>query len=224
MSTSDLERRKTIQEMICFRAGTADDRWVIPEIIKVDMYRFAQLAELLRGHRGYVLDCGAHIGAFSLMAAQFLPWLDIRCYEPQPDSSRYLITNTASFPKVTCFRQAVAGSSGEIRLYDANGETGNWTCLERKGRPFELVSGVRLADLIDGSCQLLKLDLEGFEAELLNQLPIAKLKLPTVLVLEEHGFPVDYSRLRDAGLEILFRPYDSPRHSVWHRIMSSAAS
>ena len=218
MNGTDREKRKSIQESIRFRPGTADDKWVIPEIVQVDMYRFARLAERLQGSEGYVLDCGAHIGTFAVMAAHYLPWLEVRCYEPQSESFRLLRDNTAALPQVSCFRQAVAPMAGEIRLYDGNGETGNWTCIERKDRPFELVPAVCFAELIDDDCRLIKLDLEGYEAELLNNLAMEKLRTPRILVLEEHGFPVDYARLRSAGLEILFRPYESPRHSVWHRL------
>lgn len=215
--TTAADLRDQIREQVRFRPNSSDDKWVIPEIIKVDMYRFSELARILEYDQGYVLDCGAHIGAFTLMAVHFLPWLEVRAYEPQPDNFALLMQNTDAYSQVKRFNAAVALNDGKISLYNRTGETGDWTCIAMPNKASEEVAAVRFANLIEAGCQLLKLDLEGYEACLLNTLPEDCLAIPKVLVLEEHGYPVDYERLTRAGFEILFRPYNSPRHSVWRR-------
>lgn len=69
------------------------------------------------------------------------------------------------------------------------------------------------------SCKLpifmLKLDLEGFEADVLARMPLVLLSRISLLVLEEHHRPIDHARLASAGLTLWFQPLGSPRHFVY---------
>src|SRR5689334_23067364 len=55
-----------------------------------DPYRLAAMPRQLRT----VLDVGANVGIFSLLARHFFPYAEIHCYEPDPSILPLLLENT----------------------------------------------------------------------------------------------------------------------------------
>src|SRR5690606_10712192 len=111
---------------------TDDDRWIIPEVIQQDMYCVKdRLAELEPAERSYVIDCGAHIGAFSIMCAKYLKNVEIISFEPNPDSYWYLKRNAKEFGNITALNKAVSVADGVLNLYspDQNDWSGQWTSI-----------------------------------------------------------------------------------------------
>ena len=64
---------------------------------------------------------------------------------------------------------------------------------------------------------LLKLDLEGAEAAILNEMEEGDLLRVGVLVIEEHDRPIDHRRLKRMGFRLDFRPAGRKRHAVYAR-------
>jgi FkbM family methyltransferase len=202
-----------------FRPGTDDDRWVIPELVQQDMYRTKALAEALDGVGGTILDCGAHIGMFAAMLAAQGVRQTIEAFEPEPNNFGLLVKNTAAHPNIIPRRLAVGDRDAERTLYDL-GDTGRWTFVPPGAGNGRAGVQVRTIDLYRrvrdlGSVALLKLDLEGYEAELLNHMPADVLARVHLLLTEEHHLPIDYSRLTQAGFELWFQPYQDSKHRVY---------
>ena len=200
------------------RPNTDDTAWVIPEIIHDDMYNVAALVRSLRRLDGEIFDCGAHIGVFSCMLAAHGVRQPIRAFEPAPDNYRLLALNSARFPTVTPIPKAVGVAAGVRCLFD-QGDTGRWTFTPVRPGPTVNVDVVCLADEIRraGQVALLKLDLEGYEAELLAQLPADVLQRVRILIIEEHHRSIDLGRLRRIGFARWFNPGQSGRHHVLRR-------
>ena len=198
-----------------FRPGTDDDRFVIPELVHQDMYRIRALAEALDGAGGTVLDCGAHIGVFAVTLAAAGVRQPIEAFEPEPANYALLVRNAAAYPTITPRPVAVGVRDEERTLYDG-GETGRWSFTPpnpgpgRRGVPVRVIDLYRhIRDL--GRVALLKLDLEGYEAELLNRMPDDVLARVGLLLTEEHHLPIDHARLAAAGFELWFHPRQDPR-------------
>src|SRR5947209_4774770 len=69
-----------------------------------------------------IVDIGAHTGIFAIYALLHFPASQIRCFEPNPHSFRYLTTNVAASrnPRgvhVAIFELAVSKEAGPILLF-----------------------------------------------------------------------------------------------------------
>lgn len=203
-----------------FRPGTDDDKFVIPELILADMYRMAELAEIVNATGRPVLDCGAHIGAFSCYLADQGATVDIIAYEPICENYALLAANASRYRNVKWFPYAVAPKTGRVALHDGHG-TGRWSAMPDKhhaAEPTIEVDAISFWALL-GSLQpsLVKLDLEGYEAALIDSLDPGDLFGVEVLVLEEHHVEVNRDNIERDGLEVWFHPYDSDAHTVYRR-------
>lgn len=203
-----------------FREGTDDAVWVIPELVREDMYRMPVLTRAMRHADGVVIDCGAHIGVFSCLLAAHGLKNPIHAFEPEPSNYALLTKNSQRFRNITPINKGVGPRQGRLRLYDL-GDTGRWSMVPRQacGRAFIVVEVADIYAYIRdiGHVALLKLDLEGFEAVIVNGMPADVLERIHLLVIEEHHEPVDYERLRNAGFGLWFMPLGNPRHRVYRK-------
>ena len=199
-----------------FRAGTDDARWVIPELVDADMYRMEQLAEAVRGVPGPVLDCGAHIGVFSVLLASRGATQTIHAFEPEPNNYGLLVQNAQPYPNILPVPVAVGPRAEQRKLYRGE-DTGRWSLLPTRFQDGLLVRVIDLYRLMSDLEQvaLLKLDLEGYEAEILNHMPTAILSKVNILIVEEHHLPIDHARIEQAGFSCWFQPLGHPRHRVY---------
>lgn len=127
-----------------------------------------------RGAPKIVVDVGANIGVFSLLAAHRWPEAQIFAYEPAPDNFAWLDRNlrTCRARRITCYPLAVAGTPGNSRFY-LKAESG-WHSLYQDGAESSItVQAVTLETVLacTGARRIdfLKLDCEGAEYEILSE-------------------------------------------------------
>lgn len=128
------------------------------------------------------LDCGANVGLFTTRMAQ--SGATVYAFEPNPDAYRKLAEVTASYPNVLLHQAAVTTKPGEVELYlhkYADDDPQYWSSGSsllaeksnvRKDNALK-VEGIHLAAFIKGLGQpvkLMKMDIEGAEVGVLNQL------------------------------------------------------
>jgi len=208
---------------ISYRKDTDDDRWVIPEVMDQDMYRVrSRLAELEPNEPNYVIDCGAHIGAFSIMCAQYLKNSEVIAFEPNPDSFQYLNENAKLFGRINALNKAVALTEGTLNLYspDQSDWSGRWTSIPNTNK-YLTVESVNLFDFIshlDKKVFILKLDIEGYEELLLNSAQETDLQNIQIIIVETHTDHFNHQKLLDYGYHILYNPHiSSARQFVYLR-------
>ncbi|MGY3051899.1 FkbM family methyltransferase [Pedobacter sp. UYEF25] len=198
-------------DAIAYRKNTDDDQWVIPEVIDQDMYRIrTSLMHLEPAAKSYVIDCGAHIGAFSIMCATYFKRVEIISFEPNPDSYKYLRENARTFGKITALNKAVSITDEKLNLYapDQNEWSGRWTTLPNQNR-FFTVNAVGLFSFIkrlDHNVFILKLDIEGYEEFLFEASSRQDLEKIQTIIVETHTADFNHQKLRDFGYELLFNP------------------
>lgn len=141
-----------------------------------------------------VVDCGSHIGLFSLVAGLKYPSAALIAYEPEPENFRVLQKQLRRFgERVTVVNAAVSDHDGEAEFIVFQSNCGHLT--EGHHAPVAVADAKRLCvptiDLAaetekwQGHKLLLKIDIEGTEACVVPRL-IRKLPPQTALFIELH--------------------------------------
>ncbi len=160
------------------------------EIFLEQNYLIAPTNEKLR-----IIDCGSNIG-MSVAYFKFLaPNSVVTSFEPNPHTfevlKRNLERNTFS---VELYNAGVAGEAGEMTIYtdseDVSSQSASATKhLTNKERPLEAlqVKMLTLSSFINEQIDVVKLDIEGAEGEVLDELAAnGKLSLIKKLFIEYH--------------------------------------
>ena len=161
-----------------------------------------------------VIDVGAHIGSFSILAATMAR--RVLAFEPEPSNYRMLKKNRDlnRLENLSLFEMAVSGSDGHqaLSVYEAS-STGNHSlyAMGSKRVVERDVETISLREIMkrEGLPQVdfLKLDCEGAEHDILRKMsPETAAKIRCV-AMETHRVPTDFSidipsRLQELGFEV----------------------
>ncbi len=134
-----------------------------------------------------IVDGGGHIGMAALYLADQYSSARIISIEPHPENFRLLQENTKPVPRIECRQACLADNSNDTIYMSQDGPSWAFTVNhEGLGAP---VSTVAIAELLAetsvGRIDLLKLDIEGAEAEVLADAPW--LADTRCIVAELHG-------------------------------------
>ena len=179
------------------------------EIFFKETYYLTPTQESIR-----VIDCGANIGVSLLYIKIRAPHARVLCFEPNPAARAVLeknITENNWKKDVQVFPYALGKEKGtaEFCVENANatssgGSFANY--LEKKGRVLTTYTVVvdTLSQYIDSAIDLLKIDIEGPEFDVLEEL-IAQKKLQSVsrIQLEYHYIPGFFTRPLSEMLALL---------------------
>lgn len=142
-----------------------------------------------------VIDVGANIGTFSLVAARAARRGRVFAFEPNPDNYGLLLGNIRRnrMRNIVPTPAAVGGVSGQAKLY-CSSQGGFHSLLEDRiedAQRYEVVASVSLKEIFDAHeierCDFLKLDCEGAEYEILYGLPDAYFSRIRRIAMEYHG-------------------------------------
>ncbi len=145
-----------------------------------------------------VIDVGGNIGSFALYAASKARHGRIVSLEPILDNFRLLVRNVRQnrFENIITKRAALVARRAPVRVYlSTYGEGGHSVRpdLAQQSRDYEEVDGITLEDVMEDfqlpHCDFLKLDCEGAEFEILQQINPAVCHRVKKLVVEYHTFP-----------------------------------
>ncbi len=170
-----------------------------------------------------IVDAGANIGAFSLLAARDAPGARIVALEPFPSTRARLeetVRRNALEGRVACRPWALGRADAPRHMDDADGIAGHSRSLATEGSPTQgvLVEAITLATLWEREgldrVDLLKIDIEGSEYELIAETPSEILRRSDRIVIEYHpggSKAALFSSLRSAGFELV---RDLTRHAT----------
>ncbi len=165
-----------------------------------------------------IIEIGANVGLFTLYFSKRLmkkgPNAHIFAFEPSVEAYRRLRENLAlnSAENVTTVNAAIGPKSGFARFYEPRGNLTNGSLIETFASYFDetpltywivTLDGASLFELIkDAKRVLIKIDVEGFEAEVLRSLAaVIEQKRPDILIEVLPGFEdainaaIDFSAL-----------------------------
>jgi len=161
-----------------------------------------------------VVDVGAHIGSFSLMAARRAD--RVFAYEPEPMNFQMLKKNVElnHLKNLTIFEMAVCGSSGyqDICAY-VGGSTGSHSLYKKDSNPMikKRVQTISIEDIIEkedlSRIDFLKLDCEGAEHDIFRKMGLDTATQIRSIAMEAHRVPPEISidipaRLKELGFEV----------------------
>src|SRR5712692_4506076 len=182
------------------------DRLIVHEVLRKIAYPVP--------HRGQtILDLGAHIGTFSLLAAR--AGARVLAFEPDASNFVLLTENVSAYSTVEAVPLAVAGTSGRRTLRrQSRCTTSGWSLCEREGDS-QCIDCISLPEIWEqwhlDQIDLLKLNVEGAEYEIIRELPISLLQNVKRVFLEFHDFhffnvSATTEKLHRAGYQVTTRP------------------
>lgn len=160
--------------------------------------------------RPTIIDCGGNIGMSVIRFKQQFPAAMVAAFEADPDVAAILEYNVRQLKlkDVQVISAAVSDSIGTIRFEPDNSNGGH---VGADGTL--LVTAVRLSDMLTTPVDILKLDIEGSEFEVIEDLYVTgKLSLIQNILLEVHIMPtmmqhlaVLLNRLNKSGFTVAIR-------------------
>ncbi len=104
---------------------------VIDEVVTRDMYGMKAYAQWHK-EPSLILDIGAHIGTFTVLAKELWPNVRIIAFEPNPSSFQLFVANTRDFFGVTRVNGAISyGVRPDLVYVDSLKSTGSGFVIER---------------------------------------------------------------------------------------------
>ena len=141
-----------------------------------------------------VVDCGGHIGLFSLLAASTYQHAAVTVYEPEPENLKVLRRQLERFGlRIKIVEAAVSDKEGlsGFRVFESNSGHLN-AADDPKALATERQLTVKTIDLTEhaqswqGKKLLVKMDIEGAEAQVIPRL-LDRFPRDTAMFLEMHG-------------------------------------
>jgi FkbM family methyltransferase len=165
--------------------GRGNLRLLYSEIFARQIYHFSSSKR-----NPIVLDCGANIGMATFFFKSLYPEAQITAFEPDPVTFKVLQHNISSnrLEDVAVHNVALASEESHIPFYVP--ESGSLMMSAVSGRSTGKAIDVpaqRLSSFIVGEVDLLKLDIEGMEGPVLQELvATGKLSLVREAIIEVH--------------------------------------
>ena len=184
-----------------------------------------------------ILDVGAHIGGFTLLAARMAPSRRVIALEPSRDSYEILVRNVKlnELRNVETARLAIAGHSGEARLFHHPGSNTGHTIVKTLSEGGEQVETRTLTDFLHEKdvdrCAIAKFNCEGAEFPILMTAPTETLRSIRQMIILYHLDLVEKStynlgelehRLEDAGFELDRYEMSATRGHISARLSSQS--
>lgn len=183
-----------------------NDRKIIEHIFEHNRYA---LPENLRGTT--VIDLGAQIGSFSVLAA--LRGARVYAYEPEKENYALLEENTKGHT-ITCYNKAVGAKRGKQKLYIHPSNTGSNSIQliepDFSKEKYQEVEVVTFDDVIKDIdyCFFLKVDIEGAEVEILPRILEHHKKIKAVAMEVHDNMSIADTSVRDRLTAELVRQMD----------------
>jgi len=165
-----------------------------------------------------MIDVGAHIGLFSLLASKSCFAGKIFSYEPINENFEMLMQNIKSnkLKNIFPFNLAVSKNTSNVKLFLDKDESAH--SIFQKNTSYVTVESISLQKIFDDNdinfCKILKLDCEGAEYEIIDSLPDKYFEKIQNMIIEYHladskpelGKDL-ISKIKNAGFQITTKPH-----------------
>lgn len=202
---------------VILRKGTSD-LLVFNQVIVQRSY--GPLHDLVRGYLAVqeikvIIDVGANIGLTSLFFNSIFPDAAIYAIEPAPRNFLILKENAqANRLSIYPFQNALLVSRGRVKVDNAFRDRQDWSTQVIASDAVSDIEGISLADFVKDNdlhqIDILKVDIEGYEAELFKSPEfLSELRRVKFLALEVHEEKADritiVNQLQDLGFRLMYK-------------------
>jgi FkbM family methyltransferase len=144
-----------------------------------------------------IIDCGANIGLSVIFWKRLFPSARVIAFEPDPGVYEVLVRNVSRLRDVETFQRAVWISEGEMLFSREGADSGSLTqANNRQSERVEPVKTIRLRDHLDMTVDMLKIDIEGAEADVILDCA-DRLSNVRNLFVEYHSFVNERQRIHE---------------------------
>ncbi|MGE3386449.1 MAG: FkbM family methyltransferase [Bdellovibrionales bacterium] len=160
------------------RIGSQDASVISPAFERPDMERLLKLLyDYQQSGPVTFLDVGANIGRFTITVGKTLPQVNVWAFEPDPENFKVLLSNyrlnNLTLPQVQLFSVALGEKVEQLDLYGSKIRGGDHTFkpsanLQKVATVLVKPLEQWLKTLSPDTAVVLKLDVEGFEIEVLK--------------------------------------------------------
>jgi FkbM family methyltransferase len=137
------------------------------EIIKKEIYSFNTQADI-----PYIVDCGANIGMSLIYFKRKFPGAEIVAFEPDPNVFSLLSENINKFDfdNITLFNKGVWNEDGKVIFSGKGDDAGRIIETNFANQDAFDIEVVRLRPFLHKKVHLLKIDIEGAEFEVIQDI------------------------------------------------------
>jgi FkbM family methyltransferase len=157
-----------------------------------------------RGQVPVVIDCGANVGLSSVWFARRFPRARVVAIEPQPENHALLARNAASWGNIVPLHAAVSDHRTEVALIDMGHRADSWRTEEQPGGLATVTIDDALATVPGGVPLVVKVDIEGAEADLFRS-STGWLERTPLVIVETHDWMLPWRGTGHAVLSALVR-------------------
>jgi FkbM family methyltransferase len=174
---------------VAYRKGTADER-VLGHSFDHDIF-FSGVPEYESANDHVIIDVGAHIGTFSLLASSRVSLGKVFAIEASEDSFNLLRINVAlnTATNVSVHHLALSDRRGKCTLYHDAGTWGH-TVVKPLSAEGETVECCTLSDFLESNgidrCHFMRLNCEGAEFPILLSTPSSVLQRCQIILVLYH--------------------------------------
>jgi FkbM family methyltransferase len=178
---------KNLRHAISIRPGTPDAKTAINNFIRED-YGFVRPAQPVT-----MVDAGAYIGDTSAYFLSRYPQLKIAALEPDPANFEMARKNLNAYGnRVLLYNKALSSRAGSVFI---SGEY-DGACISKNGVQIEATTLPAIMSAMGWDVlSVLKMDIEGEEANVLDESAEAWLKRVGLIIVETHGSAIE-SKIR----------------------------
>jgi len=133
----------------------------------------------------FIIDCGSNIGLSIIYFKTHYPNAKIIGFEPDPKIFSILKKNTSKFQDIVLYNKAVSKEKGKLNFVSEGGFSGRLNDAAA-GNNVISVETEPLSPLLNRKIDLLKIDIEGAEYEVLQEIQ-PHLKMVDKLFIEYHS-------------------------------------
>lgn len=193
-----------------FEAYVQDDQCfgAIKDILLNREYEYLHEFELKNFRNQRIVDAGAHVGLFSLVASRFAR--EVVAIEPHPLNYKLLKMNLAenNVGNVFALNKALWHKTSRLRMYE--GSYSGQNSIFRTPSKCYKVQTITLDDVVEefGDIDLLKIDIEGAEFDVIEKLNHNARYMVSEIHLEKGDIGSLTESLRTRGF--IVRRFDSP--------------
>ncbi|HVN26704.1 MAG TPA: FkbM family methyltransferase [Candidatus Paceibacterota bacterium] len=156
----------------------------VDEIIISNQYRIEMI-----GDKDVVLDAGANMGIFASLVAAKRPGATVIAFEPTPSTFAALAENVRGYPNVTVVNNGLSDKEQDAFIKETGDCLSNH--IDTSGTPVHL----QKIDNLNTRVDFLKIDAEGYEANILEGASETIKKWKPIMVMSAYHKPNDKMEL-----------------------------